>query len=283
MQEELSKVIKMTSEEKIDWASKKGFSSFGANAEKFYESIDPEQFKSKEEMINFVNNSKYLELITDIDGFECVQIKTTKSKYRYFLNDDNVFLVGDKAIKVIDEDIITTHINNLNELKKIKSAEKIIDHANFELFPKEKTLLKSAFPGCGLGATDNDRTVTVNGRTYRIKLEIWVEDNYRWGENYAETFYKIISQRTTLGIFWNYQNYITYNVMLRSHFQNSFGNWQYHYINLSGTNEYKSVIEGSDSDATANFNQNTWIHFDVYNCEAYVPQTVNNKANFACN
>jgi hypothetical protein len=283
MQEELSVVLKMSTAEKSNWAKRKGFTSYGVEADLFYESVDPERFTSKGEMINFINNSKYLELITDINGDESIQTKSSNSRYRYFMNNDKIFSVEDKAIKVIDNDIILTCIDNLKELNQIESAEMVVNNSDYEVLNNKKSMLKSSYPGCGLGDSDLDKEVTVNKRTYRVKLEIWVEDNYRWGTNYAETFYKVTSQRTTLGVFWNYQNYITYNLMLRSHYVNGIGNWGYHYFNVSGTNVYASVIEDSKSNATANYNHNTAIHFDEYDCEAYVSQTVNNRANFACN
>jgi hypothetical protein len=74
MQEELSTVLEMSTSEKVNWAERKGFTSYGVEADIFYESVDPDKFKNEEEIIAFVEKSKCLEIVNECDGEKSVQI-----------------------------------------------------------------------------------------------------------------------------------------------------------------------------------------------------------------
>ena len=64
----LSSLTQMSREEILDWEDSKGFRSFGSIADSIYYSINPDDFKSVDEIYEFVkNNEKYIELITDED------------------------------------------------------------------------------------------------------------------------------------------------------------------------------------------------------------------------
>src|SRR6056297_3249786 len=68
MKAELSVLKEMSTSEKAIWAASKGFTSYGVEADLFYDKIDPESFTSEDEIIEFVNNSKYLEIRTDAEN-----------------------------------------------------------------------------------------------------------------------------------------------------------------------------------------------------------------------
>ncbi len=283
MQDELSSVIKMSIEAKSKWAEQKGFSSFGVNAEKFYNTLDINQFKKKEDIVNFIENSKYLELITEPSGNQMVQTKECNNKYRYFINDEKIFTVEDKVVKIFGDITLITCLDNLEEIKQLQSPETVLDNPDYYILYNKNDALKSTYPGCGIDLEASPENNS-DGRTYRVIMHIWVEDNFNLftNEDRVETHYKLISQRTFLGIFFNYENTITYSLNLKSHFINGLHYSQSQYFNLSGSKKC-TILEDSKVEITANYNYNSQIHFDNFNCSASVPQTSSNPATLSCN
>ena len=98
----------MTKEERLAWEKEQGFKSFGTICDEFYETIDPESFKSSEEVKAFVaKHSDKIEFYTSSDGeIYCV----TKD----FLNIER-FLLNKKQAYKIGQDIITSTNDQLTE------------------------------------------------------------------------------------------------------------------------------------------------------------------------
>lgn len=99
----LAKVNAMTESERLEWEKQQGFKSFGTICDEFYETIEPEQFKSIEEVRTFVekNNDK-IEFYTSSDGeIYCVTKDFNNSK-RYLMNENREYVIGSVIVK--DED-----------------------------------------------------------------------------------------------------------------------------------------------------------------------------------
>ncbi|HOG05080.1 MAG TPA: hypothetical protein PK978_02455 [Paludibacter sp.] len=104
----LAKVNAMTESERLEWEKQQGFKSFGTICDEFYETIEPEQFKSIEEVRTFVekNNDK-IEFYTSSDGeIYCVTKDFNNSK-RYLMNENREYVIGSVIIK--DEDNTQPH------------------------------------------------------------------------------------------------------------------------------------------------------------------------------
>jgi hypothetical protein len=283
MQEELSTVLKMTTEEKANWAASKGFTSYGVEADLFYESVDPKKFRNKEEIIAFVDNSKYLEVVNEYDGEKSVQIIGGNNKFRYFTNVDKMFTVADKAFKIFGDETIITCIENKDALKYIQNVDEVINNTDFNIKSPQKVSTKSINLGCG----SNDKYDTGTAGNYRVKLELWLENDYVWsfGGTYARTHWKATSQKKT--IFWfNSSNNISYNIHIVAKYRNlSYnGTWSWYpiWVNESGTKNSSSIYQGVYEVTAGQGNWDSQIYFEEYNCSANVPETINDKAVLTC-
>ncbi|MCF8357637.1 MAG: hypothetical protein K9H26_02690 [Prolixibacteraceae bacterium] len=178
--EELHYISTLSFDEKINWANKKGFNSFGIEATKFYNTIDPEGFKGEEEIYDFIHqNSKYIELV-EREGEYYVEQKYYSNPYRFIVNEDQLYQIGDTIYKLLDECRISTSINNLDKLE-------IIDDNNIESFIKDSDIiiikpflnnLKGASSICSLGGYGESEELDYNGKTYKTTVHMYVESEY---------------------------------------------------------------------------------------------------------
>jgi len=277
MQEELSSVLKMSTEEKANWATNKGFNSFGVEADVFYDEMDADGFESKEELVSFINNSKYLELVTQDNGDLFIVTKNSDSRYRYFMNEDQIFTVEKKAVKVFGLKTLITSIDNINELKQVQYAEDVLDNPDFEITEVKKKTLKSA-----QGNLSDGGNWSAGNGTYKVSVEIYTEgDGYNlWsGEAYVETGYKIQSwKKDWLGIYWLNEQTITYDMFVQTTYCSSLGFWTYQIINNSGSQSAKT-IDYDIRQYTANYRYNSYSYFWDYDVLAYSSQTINFPVN----
>lgn len=246
MKQALSKVLKMTTEEKQNWASINGFNSYGVQADLFYDKIDPERFKSESEIIQFVNNSKYLKITTDENDEKSVEIISGDNRFRYFINNDMIFTVGDKAVKLIGKSTVSTCIDNLSELKLIEDIAQIEYNSDYSVKSPNTFYLKSV-AACPL---DTGWEEDEDGR-YRLQVRAYAEEDYSSSEHSVAVGYKIRSQKRT--IFWfAYQTTITYSIDLRAY---------HNYKTFSGsilpTSTY-IVDSGSKYDNSVE-DENSWV------------------------
>jgi hypothetical protein len=106
---ELITVVEMTTDELIAYENSKGYKSVGRQADEFYQSIDFESFKSKEDILNFVNrNNKYLQIVEEAGGELAVEPILYSQKERFFVNEHNLFQIQDSIYKVLENAIVST-------------------------------------------------------------------------------------------------------------------------------------------------------------------------------
>ena len=177
---EMNKVSKMTLEEKVQWEKSKGFNSIEIAAERLYKSINPDNFKSKEEVVSFVEkNSEYLQLIEDENGEFELETKFWNRSNRYFLNENNMYQVGDSVYKVLATGTIIGNTKDLDSFYQIGNDIDYSVSSNFLFIPKDnynKTIEKSIeYSDCGTSQTWRSTT-----DDERLKIEIEV---YKSGSN----------------------------------------------------------------------------------------------------
>lgn len=210
MKQELNAFVKMTSEEKANWTSVKGFNSYGVQADLFYDNIDPESFKSEDEIIQFVKSSKCLKITTDENNEKSVEIVFGDNRLRYFINDELIFTVGDKAVKLIGESTVSTCIDNLSELKRIDDISQLENNSDYTIKDPKAIHLKSV-ASCPL----EDSSYPTNGR-YRLVMEVYAKEYYKDSKQTVEIAYKVKSQKRS--IFWfAYTTDITYSIDMRAY------------------------------------------------------------------
>lgn len=123
----LSQVIRMTDEERIRWEKSKGFESFGTVCDKFYDSIEPENFSNMDEIKSFAENHKSrIQLIQDADGEISCVTQEYDNPERYLINEARMYIIADKAYKVFpDKKKVSCGITDMGELANVKELSQI--------------------------------------------------------------------------------------------------------------------------------------------------------------
>lgn len=117
---ELQKVLSMNLRELLEWQKQQSYTSFGVECERFYSKINPEVFKSQEEIFTFVEeNQKYIHFATDDNGDMAVESQLASHPNRFFISKDKIFTIQNMAYKCYNEGMISTSIENIEKLKLI--------------------------------------------------------------------------------------------------------------------------------------------------------------------
>lgn len=209
---ELNNVLKLSIEEKTKWEQQKGFKSWGLSSEKFYETINPESFKDLNEVKEFVKkNSNYIQLIQE-EGEYSVEIKYYNNPLRFFMNEDNLLQIGDRAYKILEKGMVSSSIQNLNKLNEIDeiSFDQFKDDPDLYYSKKNKQTMKST--SCNPGDSEIGDKTYFRTSYYRTCIEIRPEYYDMYGGTLASSHYNARSQIRTLGIWWGHNSTITANV-----------------------------------------------------------------------
>lgn len=129
----LSQLTKMSDQEREEWENLKKFQSFGTIADKIYNSLNPEELTSIDEIYEFVRkNSQYIELVKDVDGELSCVAKEELNVERYIMNKDKMYVVGENVYKLFGETLISSNKSNIaiiysaNDIKEISVDFKVI-------------------------------------------------------------------------------------------------------------------------------------------------------------
>ncbi|MDR2906411.1 MAG: hypothetical protein LBU91_00255 [Bacteroidales bacterium] len=121
----LHKVLALSSKERKAQEVAQGFKSFATICQEFYETIDPNQFQSIEEIKAFVaEHSEYIQLIEDENGEYTVETVAYANPYRYLANESGEIKVGGNICKITDDAVL--NIKNQSEvaLSPMKRAKR---------------------------------------------------------------------------------------------------------------------------------------------------------------
>lgn len=122
-QQTLKKVSRMTDSERKNWENSLGFRSFGTICDEIYSNINPEQFKSFDDLKVELNaKNKYIELNQNNDGDYYADPKELGNNERFLMNEDKMFIVGDKVYRKLNNMLISDLIINISKVKSIKDT-----------------------------------------------------------------------------------------------------------------------------------------------------------------
>ncbi len=169
----LAKVNAMTKEERLAWEKQQGFKSFGTICDEFYATIQPENFKSLEEVKAFVSkNSDKIELYTSSDGETYCEPKDYNGLFRNISGINEMFIIGDKAYKVVENKLVSSSLKNIDELKKCTKITFVENSAVFEIQPTVESGSSNIFKVSN--AIDNsaykEGTIKIGSDNYKLKL-----------------------------------------------------------------------------------------------------------------
>ena len=125
-QEALTKVNSLSLQERKLYEESKGYKSFGRICDEIYCNLDPEEFKSVEEIKTYVSaNSEYFQLLEDNNGDLTVEKTLLNNPLRYFLNRERMFKIDKTVYRIFDDETVMTNEQNTDKLRKIDKS--IID------------------------------------------------------------------------------------------------------------------------------------------------------------
>jgi hypothetical protein len=131
----LAKVNSMTKEERLAWEKEQGFKSFGTICDEFYETINPESFKSVEEVKAFVaKNSDKIEFYTSSDGETYCVTKDFKNPMRHLINKNHKCIISDNIVNYSNNE----KLNNINLMQKSPNSS-LSTESNYERIEEDAT------------------------------------------------------------------------------------------------------------------------------------------------
>jgi len=173
----LAKVNAMTKSERLEWEKQQGFKSFGTICDEFYETIEPEKFKSIEELRNFVTaNSNKIQLYNNPNGDVYCVTNEFKNPERYLLNNEKMYIIGIKVFKKLDDGLVVTNISNIDRLNSVEYCDELDTNIFLESLQESNTIQKA--PNANVTEDDayDDRVIKGPGwgddDTYR--LHVWI-------------------------------------------------------------------------------------------------------------
>ncbi len=289
---ELLKVISMNTSELKGYEESKGYKSFGRTCDEVYADIDFEDFKSHEELVSYINSvSDYLQIVED-EGELYVEPKFDNNIFRYLMNEDKMYAIGNRVYKGIENYTISSDIEHIEILK-------VIDETNYEQYMQNSHLLFSPVKVqtitdnynkdlghiCGLygGKFDDDRADNGSNRT-KIEHEITVE--YRFDDfigYYTNVYGRALVRpyKKTLGIWYFCSRTISCDFKIAVGIKNIENNtWSREF-------DYYSRIVSDSKIEFIFLNRNygghlpvDFIHFDGYDSWGDTPST--GKAELQC-
>ncbi len=223
----LTKVNAMTKEERLAWEKEQGFKSFGTICDEFYATIQPENFKSLEEVQVFVaRNSDKIEFYTSSDGETYCVTKDFKNPMRYIINQNMLYVIGTSAYKRIGDNTYSSNISNLNALSNAKTLEDInrIDICE-DLMNDKKSKIQTSI------VTEDDahgECVIKASKWYRsddtYRVHAWIKTETAGYNTCYWTTLQIKNFTLSVGIWWFIEASVnfTYNFVITDNNNNSF-------------------------------------------------------------
>ena len=169
----LAKVNAMTKTERLAWEKQQGFKSFGTMCDEFYETINPANFKSTEDIKAFVaKNSDKIEFYTSSDGENYCEPRDYNGLYRNIIGEYEMFIIGDKVFKIIGDKLITTSLENIDKLKKCNKKSSFENNPSFEIqstLENEKSIISKVSNAIENSAY-KEGTIKIGSDNYKLKL-----------------------------------------------------------------------------------------------------------------
>lgn len=196
----------LSEEERRAYESQNDYKSLYTHALEIYEKIDMNTLEDIEILKNHVNkNHDILEIAKEESGELVYRTFYSDNPYSLVANKSRMIIVDDFCIKIFDDGLISTSINNFDILKNIKekSVEKINlnDDFNISYYKSHDINIKSNCSSYREDRKDNNRDRT----------KLWVETYYEniSGMPYVTGRGQIRPYKKTLGIWYFARRTIT--------------------------------------------------------------------------
>lgn len=140
------KVTSMKPEERVAWEKSQGFKSFGTICDEFYATIEPQNFKTMEDVNAFVStNSDKVKIYENKAGDKYCEVQEFDNSERYLMNKDRMYIVGDSVVRKFDEGSVSTSLANIDDLKKAKSFSDLKPVSTSVIFKAQPTTVIATY------------------------------------------------------------------------------------------------------------------------------------------
>ncbi len=128
----------MTDNERISWENKFNFYSLDRKIENIYDDLD--NALSKKEFLSIINQNKDLFRIEVIGGDTVLTEKIDNPMYKYISDENAMYIISNKAYKVIGNKILVSDSKNFDKVKKIKSCNNL--YKDITVYKEHKSIIK---------------------------------------------------------------------------------------------------------------------------------------------
>jgi hypothetical protein len=244
-EETLAKVNAMSKEERLAWEKEQGFKSFGTISDEFYETIDFENCKTIDDVKKHDPENKFLDIFIE-SGVYHVGIKEQNTTERFIANSDKIFIVGDRAVKLLDSKYAYTNISDIQSLKKINTF------SEFESAFYNSKQNENSFPNAKKVINIEEYTKSKETSNYKTKVTIQTENFWAFFPDRTEIETEFTITNYKKGIFGFYEQKLAtyYHVELYAYDEvsgkacNVFGDATNHDINSYNKSQKVFVCDG---------------------------------------
>ncbi len=253
LNEEINKVLAMNYNELKAYEESKGYESFGRKCDEIYNSINPEDFKSLDEIKSFVEKyNEYLIMVDEGNGEFSVETVLESNPYRYFINTNKLFQVNNSVYKLFEDGIVSTDVNNISQLATMTNKEilNIENNDKFRFMPAHTSNdpdLKNALVNCGYGKSD---TKTDGNNRTKVEFGLYYLDTYDIDGNKMTIFENRVlvkPQKRTLGGWFGCERTIYCDFKIAVDYETTSG-WERDYYRVrewpKKTTKVEVVLEG---------------------------------------
>lgn len=264
----LETIISFSKIEREQWAKENNFCSYAEIAENFYFMVNPEQFTNENEVRTFVNEHQdYLQLNTR-NGELYLETPLIDNLEKYLVNKDRLYQIGDQVYKVFDGLKIHTNIQNIAEIKKIKTLQDVaqIQSNNGIIVEQDVILNTKVLPGLGAGFTNYDeQDVDVDkGGVHRMHVRFCICSKIEGGYERSSCIEFVIRPyQKVLGIWYWKERFITSTVMFAENYN---GGILKNYRSIC--NKTERVHEGRFTNYSSQLVLNPIVRFYAYDVSA---------------
>ena len=227
--------VEMNHDELKKWELANNFNSKAIESLSFYRSVNFEKFKSKEELIDFVeSNSSYLQII-DEDGELYVETVNQKGADRFILNKDNMYQIGDKYYKAYAEGVISGEKEQYQYLKNMDKGEflSILENNNMkdEVHVVNRRIKSNSISESSVSRSNCGNKITGRNTSNRDRTKTLVEVSGKdEGDHVVYTTRLLVRPyKKTLGVWYHASRTITtaggFGIIYYDPDSNSYESW----------------------------------------------------------
>lgn len=184
----------------INYETSQGRQSIGTLSDAFYESINPNSFVDRDQVLAFYENHKeFLDTLMK-NGEIAVVPEWFNTPYRYVANSEGLFRVDTFVYKLFKSCIVAAPISHLADLEALQESE--LDNANPNIFhfTKESSMQDDADHSTCIykWKKKNDP----DSQTDRIHIILKTHTVFTGTDDAAETYVQVYNLHKWAGIWW---------------------------------------------------------------------------------